>query len=218
LFEGQLSQSEPPPRPRSVEDILHSLVAAHLQQSTEQAGQAAEQSTGDEQSAAQAPDHQEPASEAEAAESEQRQALLQQELEDRLNDILAASLAEAEDDGSRPGGPPPAAKHAVAALPVEEVTAERLTELGGPGTECPVCRDDLAVGQKVQVMPCNSRHAFHPQCLKPWLNQHNSCPVCRFELPTDDMAYEKRKEREAKEAEDRKGAANALSHNEFMYI
>lgn len=57
-----------------------------------------------------------------------------------LNDILAASLAEAQDDGSRPGGPPPAAKHAVAALPVEEVTAERLTELGGPGTECPVCR------------------------------------------------------------------------------
>jgi E3 ubiquitin-protein ligase AIP2 len=42
--------------------------------------------------------------------------------------------------------------------------------------------------------------------------------VCRQELPTDDHQYESRKEREAQEAEDRRGAANALSHNEFMWI
>ena len=42
------------------------------------------------------------------------------------------------------------------------------------------------MGQSVQVMPCSAAHAFHPPCLKPWLAQHNSCPICRHELPTDD--------------------------------
>ena len=74
------------------------------------------------------------------------------------------------------------------------------------------------MGEQVVVMPCHENHVFHPEeCLKPWLRQHNSCPCCRFELPTDDAHYESRKEREAKEKEERKGAANALSHNEFLY-
>jgi hypothetical protein len=37
-------------------------------------------------------------------------------------------------------------------------------------------------------------------------------------LPTDDHAYEARKEREREEEEDRRGAAAAVSHKEFMYI
>ena len=47
-------------------------------------------------------------------------------------------------------------------------------------------REDLAVGEEVQVMPCSDAHIFHPPCLAPWLKAHNSCPVCRHELPTDD--------------------------------
>lgn len=43
----------------------------------------------------------------------------------------------------------------------------------------PPCRDELAVGEEVQVMPCSAGHIFHPPCLAPWLEQHNSCPTCR---------------------------------------
>lgn len=44
------------------------------------------------------------------------------------------------------------------------------------------CREDLAVGDEVQVMPCNAadgKHVFHPPCLAPWLAENNSCPTCR---------------------------------------
>ena len=57
-----------------------------------------------------------------------------------LEEAIAASLADAEAGGARPGGPPPAAAYAVRALRTEALTPERLAALGGPGVECCVCR------------------------------------------------------------------------------
>lgn len=72
------------------------------------------------------------------------------------------------------------------------------------------------MGDEVQLLPC--KHAFHAPCVAPWLQQNNSCPVCRLELPTDDHKYEARKEQRAEEEREREGARNALSHGEFTYI
>ena len=46
---------------------------------------------------------------------------------------------------------------------------------------CPVCIIDFEIGHKGMFLPCG--HIFHPDCIKPWLKDHNTCPVCRKELP-----------------------------------
>ncbi|KAG2317552.1 hypothetical protein Bca4012_068450 [Brassica carinata] len=90
----------------------------------------------------------------------------------------------AENDPNR-YGTPPASKSAVDALPTVKVTLDMLrSEMN----QCAVCMDELEEGGDVKEMPC--KHVFHQGCLMPWLELHNSCPVCRYELPTDDPDYE----------------------------
>ena len=121
-------------------------------------------------------------------------------------------------EGAPAGAAPPASKKAVAALPREALTGARLAALGAGGAvaQCAVCQEEFREGDEAQELPC--RHLYHPPCLAPWLGAHNSCPTCRLELPTDDQRYERDKERRAVEAEERKGADNAISHSEFLYI
>ncbi|KAK1263520.1 E3 ubiquitin-protein ligase AIP2 [Acorus gramineus] len=129
-----------------------------------------------------------------------------------LESVIEASLREV---GAGPQRPPPASKEVVAKLPIVIVTEEVLGRLGSE-MECAVCRENLVINDKMQELPC--KHLFHPDCLKPWLDEHNSCPTCRHELQTDDHAYESWKEREKEAEEERKGAANALRGGEYMYV
>lgn len=46
---------------------------------------------------------------------------------------------------------------------------------------CIVCVSDIEIGASTLMLPC--AHMFHSQCVKIWLEKHNTCPVCRFELP-----------------------------------
>lgn len=80
-------------------------------------------------------------------------------------------------------GTPPAARSVIEALPHVKISEEMVSE-------CPVCKDSFRVGDYAKLMPC--KHLYHFDCIITWLKMHNSCPVCRFELPTDDLEYENR--------------------------
>ena len=87
-------------------------------------------------------------------------------------------------------GNPPAAKNAIEKLEKCKISEKIIKEFGVENS-CAVCKDEFIVGEECMLMPCN--HHFHENCLLPWLKERNSCPVCRYELPTDDEDFELRK-------------------------
>ncbi|CAN6479794.1 unnamed protein product [Victoria cruziana] len=86
-------------------------------------------------------------------------------------------LIEELTQNDRPG-PPPAPETAIDALPAVTLTDRHLAT----DSECPVCKEDFEAGGQVREMPC--AHVFHSDCIIPWLQLHNSCPVCRYALPS----------------------------------
>ncbi|CAM8912963.1 unnamed protein product [Rhodiola kirilowii] len=74
-------------------------------------------------------------------------------------------------------GPPPASRSSIDAIPIVSISQTHL--LSEP--QCPVCQDTFELGIEVRQMPCN--HFYHSDCIVPWLSRHNTCPVCRQELP-----------------------------------
>jgi len=79
--------------------------------------------------------------------------------------------------------------------------------------DCPVCCEQLQNSETViQLSGCG--HIFHESCALVWLKSHNTCPYCRRELPTDDLAYEReRRRRQQQEQEQQTNAGNTESGN-----
>lgn len=89
-------------------------------------------------------------------------------------------------------GKPPASKSVVRNLPSLVMTQEDVEK---KNSLCAVCKDDIGVGEKAKHLPC--AHRYHGECIVPWLGIRNTCPVCRYELPTDDAEYERRRAQRA---------------------
>ncbi|PIA57593.1 hypothetical protein AQUCO_00600365v1 [Aquilegia coerulea] len=100
-------------------------------------------------------------------------------------DMLFGQFAENENTIH---GSPPTAKSVVENLPSIVLT---LNDIENKGGLCAVCKDEISTEEQAKVLPCS--HYYHGDCILPWLNIRNTCPVCRFELPTDDPDYEQRR-------------------------
>ncbi|KAL6504456.1 hypothetical protein OROGR_026379 [Orobanche gracilis] len=100
-------------------------------------------------------------------------------------EALLQNLAES-DSGVRLGAPP-ASKAVVEGL--ENVVIEKEDK----AIVCAICKDTVNVGEIAKNLPCG--HGYHGECIIPWLGSRNTCPVCRFELPTDDPDYEEERKK-----------------------
>ncbi|MED6256834.1 hypothetical protein ATANTOWER_028082 [Ataeniobius toweri] len=94
-----------------------------------------------------------------------------------LDAVITQLLGQLENTG-----PPPAEKEKISSLPTVSITQEQADCC----MECPVCKEDFAVGEPVRQLPCN--HFFHSDCIVPWLEMHDTCPVCRMSLNGEDSS------------------------------
>ncbi|RHZ64070.1 hypothetical protein Glove_326g32 [Diversispora epigaea] len=89
-------------------------------------------------------------------------------------------------------GPPPASKKFIqnlSPIPKSEINIDEA---------CPICSEKFITANEksndmksiVIRMPC--KHLFDKECILSWLKLHNTCPVCRHEVESDDPEWKKK--------------------------
>jgi len=213
LFEGQLSDQQNPstsqaaaaPGQSAIQELAAMFLSREIGATDADSEQQQQQQRGSTTTTAT-----ETAQEPPPQISEEMAEALQRELDAIAVEIMEQTASDA------PRAPPPASKAALRTLPREKITVEKLAELGEKDdARCPICFC-LDIDDEILILPC--KHWAHPACLDPWLLKTNTCPTCRNEMPSEDAAYDRKKERDREEAELSRGAENAVSHNEFLYI
>lgn len=87
-------------------------------------------------------------------------------------DRIVTQLMEQHQTGNAPG---PASQAAIDSLPKRPITEQDFGDQGK--AECSICMADVELGEQVTVLPCS--HWFHDECVRHWLNEHDTCPHCR---------------------------------------
>lgn len=78
-------------------------------------------------------------------------------------------------------GPPPVSKEVIDALPIINVKADQVDAK----LQCSVCWEDFTLDENVRQLPCT--HIYHEPCIRPWLELHGTCPICRQNLTNDEQ-------------------------------
>ncbi|CAK1542014.1 unnamed protein product [Leptosia nina] len=79
-------------------------------------------------------------------------------------------------------GPPPMPRDILNSIPDETVTEEQVAA----NMSCSVCWETFQLGETVSKLECE--HIFHKPCIKPWLELHATCPICRRSLLPPDQS------------------------------
>ncbi|KAG5106466.1 hypothetical protein JHK82_043436 [Glycine max] len=77
--------------------------------------------------------------------------------------------------------PTAASKAAIESMPVVKILASHTYA----ESHCAVCMENFEINCDAREMPCG--HVYHSECIVPWLSVRNSCPVCRHEVPSDEV-------------------------------
>lgn len=56
---------------------------------------------------------------------------------------------------------------------------------------CSICLEPFKKDEKVAVLKCN--HFFHDACIKPWVEDHFTCPICRADIADEKKDKKKKK-------------------------
>jgi hypothetical protein len=95
----------------------------------------------------------------------------------------------------QPQGTPPASKEVIKNLKRFKMSEEYCKKDEKNKLEyptCSVCLTELSKGEETVLISCG--HLFHDPCIVKWLEMHNTCPVCRYEIPTEDFDYERKRQ------------------------
>lgn len=92
-----------------------------------------------------------------------------------LDAVISDLLGQFENTGA-----PPAEKERILTLPTVFITKDQ----SDCRLECSVCKEEYCLDEPVRKLPC--LHYFHSECIVPWLELHDTCPVCRKSLDGED--------------------------------
>ncbi|CAM0904413.1 unnamed protein product [Alopecurus aequalis] len=69
----------------------------------------------------------------------------------------------------------------VATFPIVSYREIKDHKIGRDVLECAVCLTEFEEGDDLRLLP-HCSHAFHPECIDPWLEGRVTCPLCRANL------------------------------------